>query len=243
MKKKILLILPIACVIVCVILLQSKKKEQLINIVLIDSGISEEYINKLPTNIQIKSYDTKNNKNNHADLVLERMLSHVPLDSSIIIHDFIVTDSNKLTTSDLVEKLNKAKLILPDIIHLSLGVNLSKKELENEINSILNNNIIIVAAAGNKNGLAASFPARFPGVISVGSVDENDEISNFSANKNVDFYALGKYPTYEGTSFSAPIVTSHVINILRDNKKYTNNKIIDELKKISIEKKGILILN
>lgn len=243
MKKKIMLMVLIVFVIVYVILSLSKNQEKLINIVLIDSGISEEYINKLPKNIRVKPYNKKKNENNHADLVLEKMISHVDSDKRILVHDFIITDSNKVTMSDLVEKLNKANLISPKIIHLSLGVNLNKQELENEINSILKKNIIIVAASGNKNGLSANFPARLPGVISVGSIDETDDISDFSANKKVDFYALGKYSNYEGTSFSAPIVTSHIINIIGDNKRYTNDEIIDELKKISITKNGILILN
>jgi len=99
--------------------------------------------------------------------------------------------------------------------------------------ALLNQGIISVAAAGNSGNSRLSFPASYPGVISVAAVDENKERAGFSQyNRHVDIAAPGvnvlstlpmtapcqicdaienySYGSISGTSMSCP----HVAGVL-----------------------------
>ena len=82
--------------------------------------------------------------------------------------------------------------------------------------------MVIVAAAGNTGDASAEYPAAYEGVISVGSVNEEKKLSNFSTyGSSIDLVAPGEniYSTYydyekkstylelSGTSMAAPIVS------------------------------------
>ncbi len=98
-------------------------------------------------------------------------------------------------------------------------------ELNATLTKLLNHNISIVAAAGNnynKGDYNVSYPADFPGVISVGSIDKDLQISSFSQRgSNLDFVAPGENVfslsinnqinnNLDGTSFSAPYYTAAI---------------------------------
>lgn len=87
--------------------------------------------------------------------------------------------------------------------------------------------ILSIAAAGNSGNSMSSFPASYPGVISVAAIDENMEVADFSQrNRNVDIAAPGvdilstfptngcsicdrldvvKYGVISGTSMATPV--------------------------------------
>jgi len=117
------------------------------------------------------------------------------------------------------------------IINCSWGFTLDPGEtsplLEDLINIAKSKNIIIVAAAGNNNNADKFVPAAYPYVISVGSTNENNIKSNFSNfGSYVDVMAPGEniystlgtgdhdYGYKNGTSMSAPIVSSFIGQIL-----------------------------
>lgn len=168
----------------------------------------------LPNNWSIKHYNSKENKNNHADLVLQQILNNVEYQENVnvIIHDVVVSNSNNISVDSLYNTLNIAKKFNADIINLSLGISINSDDIKSVIDDISKDNTIIVAAAGNKFGMSAQYPARYKTVISVGSLDLKGNVSDFSAMKYVDEYRLGEYDSYSGTSFSAPIVTAEIIN-------------------------------
>lgn len=213
-----------------------------VDVVLIDSGISPSLINNLPKNIKVVSYDKKENNNTHADLVTKKMVENLNGKIHLTIHDLIVTNKNNVPVSTLNKKLEEAVKIDPDIIHLSLGVNINNPELKQYIHTLISENIIIVASAGNRFGLSAQYPARYKNVISVGSVNNQNEISTFSARKNVDFYALGEYEDFSGTSFSAPTITTKIIELLYADESYLTADIFPDLQKMSTRNDDILII-
>ena len=85
---------------------------------------------------------------------------------------------------------------------------------------------VLVAAAGNNGPAApASYPAAYPGVISVTSVDGNRHPEIDASGGSADFAALGVnvraanmpegYAGVTGTSFAAPLVTARFALLLR----------------------------
>ena len=106
-----------------------------------------------------------------------------------------------------------------DIVSMSLGSSQTTKELEESIKEAIKQNIVVVAAAGNEGPALSTvgFPARYEGVISVGSIDRQRLISRYSSRgKRVDVVAPGQditscWPpnglgTISGTSMACPFV-------------------------------------
>lgn len=104
-----------------------------------------------------------------------------------------------------------------DIINISLGSSSSIPILEQAVQRAVNAGIIIFASAGNSGSIGYEYPASYPGVISVGSVNINRTLSSFNTrNEKIALFAPGeKYPLpspldvtdfvyVDGTSFSSP---------------------------------------
>lgn len=103
------------------------------------------------------------------------------------------------------------------VINLSLGGASSSTTLENAVNYAIFKSVIVVAAAGNNGTEGALYPAAYPDVIVVGSVDSNLQHSSFSNyGSQIDIWAPGRdilttkrdgsYGLVSGTSFAAPYV-------------------------------------
>jgi len=140
----------------------------------------------------------------------------------------IISQGYKLTAS-----IAWATTARVSVINLSLGAKtstpLSQLPEYKAINQALQQGIVVVAAAGNKNELADTFyPAAIPGVLSVGATDQSDarsiwsggKASNYSDNPNALWVAApgtliySTTPTYaqpynydNGTSLAAPFVS------------------------------------
>ena len=93
-----------------------------------------------------------------------------------------------------------------------------------QIDFALDNNVIVVAAAGNQNCDCMSYPARYPEVIAVGAQSQAGGRASFSSyGSNLDILAPGDHITstafsalnstsayksnLAGTSFAAPFVS------------------------------------
>jgi serine protease len=130
------------------------------------------------------------------------------------------------TVTDIAEAIKFAADQGADVINLSLGGRGESKVLEEAINYAHQKDVVIVAAAGNSNENAASYPARYPHVIGVAALDSvgiKAPYSNFGAG--VDVSAPGGselggilqetydpetgaavFATFQGTSMAAPHV-------------------------------------
>ncbi len=105
-----------------------------------------------------------------------------------------------------------------DIINMSFGMAQHSSILAKEIKKAYDRGILMIGAAGNDAG-DIQYPAAYPEVISVGSIDPNLNASDFSDNEKVDLVApgeeaqttayLGAYGIAEGTS----IATAHVTGV------------------------------
>lgn len=132
------------------------------------------------------------------------------------------TGSGKV--SWVINAINYAISQKVDIISMSLGMSTNNAKLERAVKSAINNNILVVCAAGNEgdgnyDAYEYSYPAAYVDVISVGAVDRKGVPASFSnSNLVIDLVApgvdiLSTYPNDQfavlsGTSMAAPHVTA-----------------------------------
>lgn len=106
-----------------------------------------------------------------------------------------------------------------DVLNLSLTLFQDAPEVRQAVEYAQDNDVLIVAAAGNfrEEGNPTPYPAAYPGVLGVGSIDIAGELAPGSqAGDFVDLVAPGVKVTgcfpgeghalFEGTSFGAPFV-------------------------------------
>jgi thermitase len=105
-----------------------------------------------------------------------------------------------------------------DIINLSLAGPSSSFLLEDAIAYAVESGVVVIAAAGNNGTQGAWYPAAYPSVIAVGSVEKDLSQSSFSNfGDDIDVLAPGRdilttstngdYQLMTGTSFAAPLVS------------------------------------
>lgn len=96
------------------------------------------------------------------------------------------------TVADIAEAIRFAADNNADVINLSLGGGGESQVLKEAVDYAYSKGVVVVAAAGNENRNSASYPARFPHVISVAATGPSGEkapYSNFGAG--VDISAPG----------------------------------------------------
>jgi hypothetical protein len=121
------------------------------------------------------------------------------------------------------------------VLNLSLGTGLNYEFINEAIYYALTRNIVIVIAAGNDGIIAPGFPAAHAGgwgdgVLAVGAVDGNNQMKSYSNlagpySKNQYVVVQWVHPQLEGTSFTAPMVSSLAANILLRWPHLTNRNV------------------
>lgn len=146
-----------------------------------------------------------------------------------------VTENGTGNLSAVVEGIRYAIDHDADVINLSLGNYNNSFALRTIIEEAAAKDILMVGAAGNDNDSAVVFPAAYPEVIAVASVetgsDEKADFSNYGslvdiAAPGTDIYSTslkGAYAYDKGTSMSAPIVASSGV-LLKTYAPYLTNK-------------------
>ncbi|NMH73914.1 S8 family serine peptidase [Bacillus sp. RO2] len=124
-----------------------------------------------------------------------------------------------------------------DIVNISFGFQNHNDELLYTIEQAIENNIIVVAAAGNTYGIDVDYPAKYDKVISVNSIDYNNTPLNSSGSGKIDYVApgleiistdnKGSYSSFTGNSFSTAYVTAIIANLMSQNLLTTNNGLTD----------------
>ncbi|WP_432406921.1 S8 family serine peptidase [Wukongibacter sp. M2B1] len=150
--------------------------------------------------------------------------------------------------SDVVQAIDYAVDMKVDVINISMGGSYYQPE-ERAVQRAINENLVIVAAAGNEGHVKneIQYPASFPSVISVGSIDNNEEISYFSNyNSAVDVVAPGegifttdingRYSEMDGTSFSSPFVAGICAMLKSMDKSLSSSEIENILTSTAIDR-------
>ena len=127
-----------------------------------------------------------------------------------------------------------------EIINLSLGGSAPSFTLEKALDYAHENNVIVVAAAGNRDSSWPHYPAYYDTVVAVGATDSDDQKSHFSNYGDwVDIVAPGEvilstflnneFAYYSGTSMATPFVSGALANLLSVNPEMTPTEALDLL--------------
>lgn len=136
------------------------------------------------------------------------------------------------------------------VINMSLGSPLPSGDYP-IIRQLYRKGVIMVASAGNEAVEGCCYPAAYDEVISVAAC-EKSVIAEYSNNcKDIDIVADGEYTetrtrsmffgqsieklTLHGTSFSAPRVTSIIVEMLKQKPELSKDEIVDILQRASTE--------
>ncbi|MBM3334994.1 S8 family peptidase, partial [Candidatus Sumerlaeota bacterium] len=123
--------------------------------------------------------------------------------------------------SDLIEGLDWCISNKMQVVNMSLGSSSDNQSFHDAVIRVYQAGITQVAAAGNANGGAVTYPAKYGEVIAVTASDINDQFASFSSQgPEVDLIAPGvsinstytgsSYKVLNGTSMASPHVTGIV---------------------------------
>ena len=118
------------------------------------------------------------------------------------------------------------------VINMSFDTDMYSAALTDSINEAYSRGIILVASAGNDSTSAPRYPAAYPNVIGVASMENNyalSPFSNFGVNVALvapgssirSTYWDGSFATWSGTSFAAPFVAAEAAEIRARNHALT----------------------
>ncbi len=143
-------------------------------------------------------------------------------------------------TADIIRGIIYAADSGADVINFSMGGYGDSSPLKSAVNYARSKGVILVAAAGNDDTDERTFPATYPGVLSISATDRFDEITWFSNfGQYIDFAAPGeriystvtnsKYMYMDGTSMAAPVVSGTAALMLSKNPLLSENDLRDLL--------------
>lgn len=189
-------------------------------VAVIDTGVND---------FSIASYnftdDSDEDVNGHGTMVAQQILESAD-DKALIVSLKAMDDNGHGYVSSVIQALAKAIELKVDIVNLSISApDLGGTQIFKDImQSVLDSNITIVAAAGNNSRSSINYiPANIDGVISVGAMYKGDNGKYYrreTSNFNVDYYADAA-----STSLAAAEITGKIASGNSLSNEITENTI------------------
>lgn len=242
-----------------------------VRIAVIDSGVTIQddfnsaniekgynYINPDKTGNYISENDnnvTKSHGTKVAGIICSKSNNRIGIAGiaeDAVIVPLIIYQDGKSPLSNVISAIDDAVRVYDcDVINMSITCPSNSEMLQEAINYANDNNVIIIAAAGNEGrdselGTRYLYPAACENVIGVGSVNDDFSVSAFSQkNDYVDIAAAGnnimsvnyegKYSTTSGTSFASPVVAGFAAILKEKYPDMNHEKFLSVLKAGSMD--------
>ena len=175
-------------------------------IALLDAGVTG-----FDTYKQVSFVNDETIGSDHGDKMMSILHSKVP--DAIILDVRVLDDEGKGKYSDVCKGIKWAVDNDADIIVMSFAGESNSSLLWDAVEYAEKNNVFVVASAGNTYGEKEMYPAAFNNVISVGAIDEEGLIRDFSNfGKNVDTYSENS----DGTSGAAQFIAAEAAITLQN---------------------------
>lgn len=204
-----------------------------IRVAIMDSGVDIESDVNVTRRIDfVDDYYQNTDGSGHGTMVTHIVAEHstdygtegiISPDSNVeLISIRILDKDNKAPLSRVLEALQWCIDNDVDIVNMSFGTDFHSEVFYHMIQETAKNNVLMIAAVGNKGEMAdtsVQYPAKYSQVIGVGSIDEHMTRSTFSSygdgvaivapGENIPISSyMGMVGVGSGTSYAAPYVTA-----------------------------------
>lgn len=178
-----------------------------VTIALLDAGVSAY---ETDGGVSFVNDDTVDS--DHGNNMMSSLINIAPGASVLDVR--VLDDEGKGNYSDVEKGIRWSVDNNADIIVMSFVGEDKSALLEKALEYAEENNVLVIASAGNYSSEAALYPAAYPTVISVGAVDENGDIQGYSNyGEYVDTYAQSS----DGTSFAAQFVAGSAASMISED--------------------------
>lgn len=221
-----------------------------IHVAVVDTGVSSthEYLAGRiePTRINTSGSGERNSSeddNGHGTQVAG-VIADATLENVIIRPYKVLDQHGNGTHISLAAGINCAVKDKVDIINISVGFYDDSDVLRAAINNAIENDIIVIAAAGNDNTDNPMYPSSYDNVIRVAASNNRNVAANFSNYGDIDIAAPGVdimtatinngYYVGSGTSLASPLVAAAAATMLTLNGNTSPEDVETKLKEYAI---------